>query len=139
MDDFLLLELVREVALLADRAHPEAVTQRAWDEARAKLGSSSSSLSPELPSSARSIARSLKRPWREVLKLAHVDLRDRGRQLGQFDAEDAASWLTSDHVAYVLKLVARRLGRRTLTAAQYEAEREAMIRMLVAAPSIRDD
>jgi hypothetical protein len=77
VDDLLLLQFVREVSILADRKRPEKVTQRAWDEAHSTLGSAEGgdpdtcdlAVSP-LPSSARSIARSLRRPWREVLEIA---------------------------------------------------------------------
>jgi len=143
MEDLLLLQLVREVSVLADPKRPGKVTQRAWDEARASLGSSISSSSPSspaiavsalssssasaLPSSARSIARSLRRPWREVLEIAHEPPTHWAKTLGARESENASRWLTAEHVAYVLKLAARRWGVEKLTAQQYETERKLMI------------
>jgi hypothetical protein len=134
VEDLLLLQFVREVSILADRKQPGEVTQRAWDEARSTLDSAASEgsdtrdlpVSP-LPSSARSIARSLKRPWHEVLTIAHEPPTSWAKTLGAGDAEYAYHWLTSEHVAYVLKLVARRLGVSKLTKKQYETERKLMI------------
>jgi hypothetical protein len=134
VDDLLLLQLVREVSILADRKRPEKVTQSAWDAARSTLDSAEGSdpdtcylpVSP-IPSSARSIARSLKRPWREVLEIAHEPPTSWAKTLGTSEAENAYHWLTAEHVAYVLKLAARRWGVKKLTAQQYETERKLMI------------
>jgi hypothetical protein len=125
---------VREVSILADRKRPEKVSQRAWDEARSTLDSEEGGdpdtcdlpASP-LPSSARSIVRSLGRPWREVLEIAHEPPATWAKTLGESEAENAANWLTSEHVAYVLKLAARRWGVSELTQQQYETERKLMI------------
>jgi hypothetical protein len=97
MEDLLLLQLVREVSILADRKRPETVTQCAWGEARSTLDSAEGGdpdacdlpVSP-LPSSARSIARSLGRPWREVLEIAH---------------EPPGTWACVHKDAYALPLV----------------------------------
>jgi len=134
MEDLLLLQFVREVSILADTEHPEAVTQRAWDAARAKLGSSSvpsrvvagaaSSLLSDVPSSSRLIARSLDRSWPVVLEIAHSSRETQRRRLAQQQAELEQDWLTRDHIAYVLRVVARRLGVRTLSQSQYSAERK---------------
>ena len=124
MEDLLLLQFVRKVSILANPARPSEVSQLTWDEARSKVGGSASAAAP---SSARSIARSLKRPWREVLELAHEDAKPQGKRLGQRDAKNIQYWLTAEHVAYVLKLTARRLGAGKLTKKQYEVERKEMI------------
>jgi hypothetical protein len=134
VEDLLLLQFVREVSILADRKQPGEVTQRAWDEARSTLDSAASEgsdtrdlpVSP-LPSSARSIARSLKRPWHEVLEIAHEPPGEWAKALGAGESEYAYHWLRAEHVAYVLKLAARRLGVSKLTRKQYETERKLMI------------
>jgi hypothetical protein len=133
VEDLLLLQLVCKVAILADPARPGEVSQLAWDEARSTLDSPASGgpsasdpAIPSLPSSARSIARSLKRPWREVLEIAH-DSPAWAKRLGADEAKNASRWLTAEHVAYVLKLAARRRGALKLTKKQYENERRLMI------------
>lgn len=124
MEDLLLLQFVRKVSILADPARPSEVSQLAWDAARSEV---SGSVSGAAPSSARSIARSLRRPWREVLELAHEDAKPQGKRLAKRDAKNVQHWLTAEHVAYVLRLAARRLGANKLTRKQYEVEREETI------------
>jgi hypothetical protein len=124
VEDRLLLQFVRKVSILAEPARPSEVSQLAWDEARSEVGGS---VSAAAPSSARSISRSLRRPWREVLELAHEDAKPQGKSLGQRDAKNVQRWLTAEHVAYVLRLAARRLGASKLTSKQYEVERKEMI------------
>ncbi len=65
MDQLVLLRGVREAAAEANPAEPSFVSQRAFDDARAR-----SAARRGLPA-ARQIAAELKLPWRRVLVLAH--------------------------------------------------------------------
>jgi hypothetical protein len=121
VEDLQLLQLVRVVAALADPDDPQSVSQRVWDAARVQLADEAG------PTSARSIARSLRRPWPEVVELAHLSKPKQNKRLGQKGAARAQEWLTIEHVAYVLKLVARRSNKGTITTARYEVERKKMI------------
>jgi hypothetical protein len=66
-------------------------------------------------------------PWREALRVAHEDPTPQSRQLGANEAEENRDWLTTEHVAYVLRVVALRLDADSLTEEQYEAERENLL------------
>ncbi len=112
-----------EVAALANPEAPEAVSQRAFDRARAKSADHA-----DLPA-ARQIARELKLKWPEVLEVAHapegkwsslLDLKARGNA--------PPGWLTSARIKYALRLVAGRLGVDALTTIGYDAERDVILR-----------
>jgi hypothetical protein len=118
----LLLVLVREVSLLADPDRPKEVSQREWDEARSKLSSKLGAIP-----AARSIARKLRLSWPEVVDLAHQPSTAQNQRLGERDSENAQHWLTAEHAVYMMKLVARGLGKSTLTEGQYDVERGEMI------------
>lgn len=120
MDDLLLLQYVSAVAKLADRQHPEQISQRAFDLARRDARYR------DVPS-AQVIARRLGKPWREVLTLAHSPTRSHSSQLSSQSA-DGQGWLTAEHIAYAMKLVARRLQTATLSVAQYDTEREQLLK-----------
>jgi hypothetical protein len=115
-----LLQEVREVSKLADPLNPSTVTQRAFDAAR-----SASSDYAHLPL-ARDIARQLRWSWGTVLETAHMSATTKAKRLGARDLKHQ-DWLTSDYIAYVLKLVARRLEKPTVTTHQYDAERKLML------------
>jgi hypothetical protein len=122
MEEFLIIEGVRQVSEVASPGAPVHAPQRAFDEARAL------SSFPDLPS-ARNIARSLGVSWAEVLALAHeptsVQSQRLGRKTGARKNED---YLSAEHVAFVLRLVARRLGVTTLSLSEYSTERAVMLR-----------
>jgi hypothetical protein len=123
VEPLLVLRGVREVSILAKPDAPETVSQRAFDNARAL-----STDHAELPA-ARRITEQLALPWREVLEVAHAPSDKHGFLLGRKDTEESAqTWLTPEYVAFVLKLVAHRLNKGTLTPGEYRVEREAMLR-----------
>ena len=81
---------------------------------------------------AKRIVKHLKLPWRKVLASAHGE-GDQVKLLAGQEKSDRQDWLTEDHVAFCLKLVALRLqaatGKpvKTVTPAQYRAERERIL------------
>ncbi len=122
MEPLLLLRGVREVSLLADQVAPRAVTQRAFDDARAR-----SAAHVRLPA-ARQIATELRMPWRDVLALAHEPDARHAHALGLRGREWAPEgWLTAARIAFALRLVAGRRRVATLTMGAYDAERDALL------------
>lgn len=122
MDDLLLLQYVRAVSMLADPQHPRQASQRAFDAAAKQHERFA-----DVPS-ARVIARRLGKPWRETLTLAHSPGNQQATSLsGQRNAASAQSWLTGEHVAYAVKLVAHRSQMPTLSEAQYDTGREKLL------------
>ena len=119
MDQLLLLRRVRAISLQAAPAAPARVSQRTFDAApgRSRL---------ELPV-ARSISRQLRLSWPAVLELALAPPETHAHRLGRALTRPKQDWLTEDHIAYVLKLVARRLGVESVSPDQYRREREAML------------
>jgi hypothetical protein len=119
MDQLLLLRRVRAISLQAAPAAPAQVSQRTFDAApeRSRL---------ELPV-ARSISRQLKLPWPAVLELALAPPETHAHRLGRALTRPEQSWLTEEHISYVLRLVARRLGVESVSPDQYRREREAML------------
>jgi hypothetical protein len=117
----LILRGVREIASHADPENPVQVSQRRWDQARER-----SNRFAGLPA-ARDIARRLVLPWREVLLLAHTPTEQHAHRLGRAQTRPEQDWLTSSHIAYVLRVVAARLSAGTLTPGQYRAERARML------------
>jgi hypothetical protein len=123
MEPLLVLRGVHEVSVLAQPSAPETVTQRAFDDARAR-----SVARAELPP-ARRITEQLALPWREVLAVAHAPANKHSFLLGRKETEASAqTWLTPEYVAFALRLVARRLNTNTLTPGEYRVERERMLR-----------
>jgi hypothetical protein len=118
----MLLRAVREVAVLASPGRPEAVTQRAFDAAKA-----GSAAHADVPA-ARRIAEQLKLSWPEVLATA---LEPEDRQAHKLGAKargpTSVDWLTEKHAAAVLQLVAGRLSANTVSTAEYEAECEKLL------------
>jgi hypothetical protein len=121
LDALVLLRGVREVASHADAEDPIQVSQRRFDAAR-----SISLLYGRLPK-ARDIARQLRMSWRDVLLLARAPERTHAHRLGRAQSQREADWLTSDRVAYILKLVAGRLQASTLTPQECRVERERLL------------
>jgi hypothetical protein len=119
----MLLRAVREVAALASPGRPEAVTQRAFDAAKA-----GSAAHAGLPA-ARQIAEQLDRSWPETLAAAHEPEDRQAHKLGaKARGPSSVDWLTEKHAAAVLQLVARRLTANTVSTAEYEAECEKLLR-----------
>jgi hypothetical protein len=112
---------VREAARLGAPENPAAVSQRAFDAARYQ-----STRFADLPL-ARDIARQLRMPWAEVLEIAHSPVNGHSLRLGRAHTESAQDWLTPEYIAYVLKLVAHRLGSSSVSPGQYRVERERML------------
>ena len=121
MEQLLLLRGVLEVSKLACPSAPRAVSQRSFDEARAASGN------PHLPA-ARNIASSLGMPWVDVLHLAHEPERAHSFLLGRKQTSEEQDWLGDEYVIFVLHLVARRLGRDTLSLRDYSMECDRMLR-----------
>jgi len=117
----MLLQAVEEVARLARPADPEHVAQRPWDRAR----SLSTRFVDALP--ARRIAEYLGLSWPEVLRIALLPPRPREHALGHHAGEERQDWLTDEYIAFVLRLIATRLGVLTLTPAQYVTERARLL------------
>jgi hypothetical protein len=116
-----MLQGVREVSLLADAAEPTKAAQRAFDAAR-----EDSARFSDLPP-ARSIARQLQMPWLDVLSIAHEPPSKHAHRLGRALTRPEQKWLTDEHIAYVLRLVARSLGTDSVSPSEYRREREAML------------
>lgn len=116
-----LVDVVAEVARVADSRQPERVTQAQWDAARASAGHA------DAPA-ARQVATRLTMGWVEVLALA-LDGRDIDKALGSHLSEDDDPYLThdADDVRAALRVVALRLGKRTLTPRAYADERAQML------------
>jgi hypothetical protein len=121
MEPLALLRGVREVAALASPAKPVAATQRAFDAARERVPCYAS-----LPA-ARQIAEELDLSWPEVLAVAHEPEARQNQLLAVKSRERAQDWLSAEHVAAVLQLVARRLGADSLTTGRYRVERAALL------------
>jgi hypothetical protein len=122
-EPLMLLRAVREVAALASPGRPEAVTQRAFDAAKA--GSAAHSGLP----AARQIAEQLKLSWAETLAAAHQPEDKQAHTLGaKARGPRSVDWLTEKHAAAVLQLVAGRLSAKTVSAAAYEAECKKLVR-----------
>ncbi len=123
MEPLLILQGVREISKAARPGAPEAVSQRTFDVARTR-----SKKHADLPA-ARRITEQLDLSWREVLEVAQAPVDKHSFLLGRKGVEEfAQDWLTEGYVAFVLRLVARRLKKATLTPGEYRAERDAMLR-----------
>jgi hypothetical protein len=115
--------LVSVVALVTQSAEPKApekVSQRAYDAARKAAGYG------DAPTAKQTAAR-LKLPWKEVLALALDPARSVDSVLGAREGEDDKPWLTSKDVCAALRIVARRLGKKTLKPVEYRLERKRML------------
>jgi hypothetical protein len=118
----MLLREVGEVAARANPAEPQAVSQRAFDRARARSADHAG-----LPA-ARQIARELKLTWAEVLTAAHAAENKRSYLLAAKTREHAAiGSLTNERIGFALRLVAGRLGVDSLTTHEYDEERDVIV------------
>ncbi len=122
MEPLLLLLGVREVAGLASPQAPEEVSQRAFDAARSRSATFAS-----IPK-AKHIAEQIDKPWREVLSIAHAPESTHNKRLGGIQKSPEQDWLTEDYVAYILKVVARRLSVLTVSPSEYRTESEKMLK-----------
>lgn len=120
-DPLTLLDIVREVAELADVEEPACISTRAWDTARPL-----SDRYADAPA-ARRICEHLDLPWPKVRELAFTAGRGRSIALGHALNERQGNWLTPEYSDFALRLVARRLSASTLTPGQYRAERAVML------------
>lgn len=120
-EPLLLLEAVRDVAEGAGVDEPRHMSTRVWDRVR-PLSERFSDAPP-----ARRIAERLSVPWAKVVELAFMPPRAQATGLGHALNEREGNWLTAEHTDFVLQLVARRLGVRTLTPQQYAGERARML------------
>ncbi|MGD0455905.1 MAG: hypothetical protein ABSB69_20145 [Solirubrobacteraceae bacterium] len=76
---------------------------------------------------AKRIAETLGLSWRDVLVVAHEAPAEQNKLLATKTRESAQDWLTPDHVAAVLRLIALRLGVDTLSLSEYRVEREKVL------------
>lgn len=122
-DPLTLLQGVHEVAAFADPAKPQAVSQRAFDRARAGSAAHAS-----LPAASQ-IARELKLKWPVVLEVAFAPSNRRSNLLALKTQKKKApdGWLTEARVKYVLRLVAGRLKTDGLTTIAYDLERTVLL------------
>jgi hypothetical protein len=122
-DPLHLLDGVGEVAVLVDPIDITSVSQRGFDDARSACAGFEA-----LPA-ARNISERLGLSWTRVLELAELPREGRTIGLGRLRGErEEQDWLTPGGVEFALRLVARRLGLRTLTPGAYDAERDRMLR-----------
>jgi hypothetical protein len=117
-----LLRAVREVAALADRAAPQAVTQVAFDAARPTAGPYSG-----VPRAKRITEQLGLRKWSRVLAVAHEPEEKHAQLLGWKTKDEEQNWLTKAYVANLLKLVAHRRGADSLTLQDYDEERVKLV------------
>jgi hypothetical protein len=116
-----LLDGVAEVAALARPESPRTVSQRAFDDARAR-----SLFYPGLPRAKR-ITEKLGMKWRDVLTVAHAWDDERGRLIDQRTRGPNAKWVTRGNAASALAVAAHRLGKESLTRDEYRRERAKML------------
>jgi hypothetical protein len=120
-EPLVLLHMVRDIAEAGGGEHPERISTRAWDAARPL-----SQAFPDAPP-ARRICEHLGLPWGKVRELAFLPHSAQPIALGKALNERQGQWLTPEYSDYVLALVARRLGVRTLTPSGYRVERARML------------
>lgn len=120
-EPLVLLHMVRDIAEAAGDEHPEGISTRAWDRSRVL-----SARFPDAPP-ARRICEHLDLPWQKLRELAFLPSGAQHIALGKALNERQGNWLTPEYTDYVLALVARRLGVRTLTPSEYRVERARML------------
>jgi hypothetical protein len=122
VEPLVLLRGVREVAALANPEEPTAATQRAFDAARAR------SQEPAALPAARRITERLRLPWTEVLAVAYEPEARQAQLVGvKTRASPAVDWITAEHVAAALQLVAQRRGAHSLTTGEYRVDRARLL------------
>jgi hypothetical protein len=115
-----LVSVVAAVALAADPKASEKVSQRRYDAARAAAGYA------DAPTAKQTAAR-FGMPWEAVLALALDPTRSVDSVLGKKEGEEDQPWLTDEDVRAALRIVARRLGKKTLKPVEYRLERRKML------------
>jgi hypothetical protein len=115
-----LVDVVAAVARVAAPEAPGQISQRAYDAARAAAGYANAP-------TAKQIAARLGMSWKAVLALALDPTRSVDSVLGAREGEEDKPWLTSKDVCAALKIVARRLGKKTLKPVEYRLERKRML------------
>ncbi len=117
----MLLQRVGDVARAANAVEPTTVTQRAFDAERQRAKCFS-----DVPT-ARATAHKLRLGWQEIMELAQEPVPTQKRRLAKKEGEGREEWLTEEHVAAMLGIVAARLGTDSLTREEYAAEREQIL------------
>jgi hypothetical protein len=107
--------------VLASPTEPRAVSERAFDRARARSTGHS-----DLPA-ARQIAAEVGLGWAEVLEVAHAPEPNKLLALKTRDQRTEHLSLTDERVRYALRLVAGRLSVDSLTKVEYDAERAVIV------------
>jgi hypothetical protein len=125
-DDRELYDVVRAVAIAANKVHPTGVSTRGWDAARAKAGH------PDAPSARRICARLCDRdgnpfPWRELLEAVCDPSRDDAQTDAGRTRQAEAPHLDERHVFFALRRAAQHLTQDTLTPADYTHARDELI------------
>ncbi|WP_249011114.1 hypothetical protein [Conexibacter sp. DBS9H8] len=120
-EPLVLLQMVCDIAETGGGVSPERISTRAWDQAR-----SLSETFPDAPS-ARRICEHLDLSWEKLRELAFLPSAAQRIALGKALNERQGSWLTPEYSDYVLALVARRVGVRTLSPSAYRVERARML------------
>jgi hypothetical protein len=115
-----LVSVVAAVARTAEPKAPERISQRRYDAAREAAGYANA------PTAKQTAAR-LEMPWKEVLALALDPARSVDSVLGKKEGEEDQPWLTSEDVRAALRIVARRLGKKTVKPVEYRLERRRML------------
>jgi len=121
MDPALLLPAVREVSILVDPERPTAITQRAFDAARAR------SVVPNLPRAKRIVEslnakrRDKHLTWAGVLALAHAKQQERTKTVSTQEAGKPPR-LSERQIVDALIFVSIRLGTKAFTRETYEYE-----------------
>ncbi len=118
-EPLVLVGLIREVAEASGVLEPKAISERAWDGAKATTN-------VEAPT-ARSIAARLCVPWPKLREIAFMDEPGRSIALGRAIGEKAQDWLTPEYISFALNLMARRRGKRTVNPGEYEQERAVLL------------
>lgn len=112
------LSIMGAVLRVASPKHPDAVTQRAYNEARGVAG---------YPGSTRAnkLAEQFRVPW-AVLRHHALHSETPARSLAQVAPRDVRRVLTAAEMSAALRRVAGSLGTNTLSVGEYEAGRKAM-------------
>lgn len=114
-----LTSIVAAVARAADAENPHLIRQADYDAARTLAGY------PDAPSGGQTAQR-FQLEWRELLRFA-LDDHDHDRAVAYLEAEPEDDLLDRMDVRAALRTAALRLGKRTLTSAEYRRDREQML------------
>jgi hypothetical protein len=118
----LLLIVVRDVLVAADPTHPDRVTQRAYNDARAIAGYADSPRADRL-------AKRFKVPWSALIARVMND-QNPAWTLSSASKERQRQVLTSAEVCSAITTVAARLGTSEISVADYEPTRQIINREL---------